>query len=133
MQVKSDFFFLYLAQNKQAVSKAHVKSRLHGGIIGCGYRGWGFPGGSVVKKESVCNTGECRFNTWVRKIPRRRRWKRTPGFLPGKSHGQKNLVGYSPWGGERVGHDLKTKHHHPGLPLFLIQACLKFSGLSGLC
>ena len=28
----------------------HVKSRIHGGIIGCGYPGLGFPGGSAVKK-----------------------------------------------------------------------------------
>ena len=30
-------------------------------------------------------------------------------FLPGKSHGHKSLVGYSPWGHKRVGHDLATK------------------------
>ena len=29
----------------------------------------------------------------------------TPVFLPGKFHGQRNLVGYSPWGCKRVGHD----------------------------
>ena len=28
----------------------------------------------------------------------RRKWQPTPVFLPGKSHGQRNLVGYSPWG-----------------------------------
>ena len=28
----------------------------------------------------------------------RRKWLPTPVFLPGKSHGQKSLVGYSPWG-----------------------------------
>ena len=30
--------------------------------------------------------------------PRRRKWQRTTVFLPGKSHGQRNLVGYGPWG-----------------------------------
>ena len=30
-------------------------------------------------------------------------------FLPGKSHGQRRLVVYSPWGHKRVGHDLATK------------------------
>ena len=30
-------------------------------------------------------------------------------FLPGKSHGQRSLEGYSPWGGKRVGHNLVTK------------------------
>ena len=38
------------------------------------------------------------FDTWVRKIPRRRKWQPTPVFLPGESHGQRSLVGYSPWG-----------------------------------
>jgi len=32
---------------------------------------------------------------WVRKIPWRR-WQPIPMFLPGESHGQRNLVGYSP-------------------------------------
>ena len=39
---------------------------------------------------------------WVwflgQKIPWRREWQPTPVFLPGKSHGQKSLVGYSSWG-----------------------------------
>jgi len=28
----------------------------------------------------------------------RRQWQPTPVLLPGKSHGQRSLVGYSPWG-----------------------------------
>ena len=39
-----------------------------------------------------------RFNPWVRKIPWRRAWQPIPVFLPGKSHGQRSLVGSSPWG-----------------------------------
>ena len=35
---------------------------------------------------------------WVGKIPWRRKWQPTPVFLPEKSHGQRSLVGYSPWG-----------------------------------
>ena len=38
------------------------------------------------------------FNPWIRKIPWRRKWQTTPIFLPGKSHGWRSLVGYSPWG-----------------------------------
>jgi len=38
------------------------------------------------------------FDLWDRKIPWRRKWQPTPVFLPGKSHGQRSLVGYSPWG-----------------------------------
>ena len=39
-----------------------------------------------------------RFDPWVGKIPWRRAWQLTPVFLPGESHGLRNLVGYSPWG-----------------------------------
>ena len=42
----------------------------------------------------------------------RRKWPPTPVFLPGKSHGQKSLEGYSPWGHKRVGHNLATKQQH---------------------
>ena len=56
-----------------------------------------FPGGSDGK--SVClQCGRPGFSPWVRKIPWRRKWQPTPGFLPGKSHGQRSLVGYSPRG-----------------------------------
>ena len=40
----------------------------------------------------------CRFDPWVGKILWSRKWQPTPVFLPGKFHGQKSLVGYSPWG-----------------------------------
>ena len=40
--------------------------------------------------------------TWVRSLgredPWKRKWQSTPVLLPGKSHGQRSLVGYSPWG-----------------------------------
>ena len=38
-----------------------------------------------------------RFNSWVGKILWRRKWQPTPVLLPGKSHGGRSLVGYSPW------------------------------------
>ena len=39
-----------------------------------------------------------RFNPWVRKIPRRKKWQCTPLFLPRDFHGQRSLVDYCPWG-----------------------------------
>ena len=39
----------------------------------------------------------------------RRKWHPTLVFLPGKSHGQRSMTGYSPWGRKRVGHNLATK------------------------
>ena len=35
---------------------------------------------------------------WVGKIPWRRKWQPTPAFLLGEFHGQRSLMGYSPWG-----------------------------------
>jgi len=35
------------------------------------------------------------FDPWVRKISWRRKWQPTPIFLPGESHGQRSLAGYS--------------------------------------
>ena len=49
-------------------------------------------------KESACQCRRCRCNSWVRKIPWRSKWQPTPVFLPGKTHGQRSLAGYSPWG-----------------------------------
>ena len=43
-------------------------------------------------------TQGCGFDTLVGKIPWRRQWQHTPVFLPGKSHEQRSLVGYSPRG-----------------------------------
>ena len=51
-------------------------------------------------KESTCQCmrrKRCGFNPWVGKIPWSRKWQPTPVFLPEKSHGQRSLVGYSPW------------------------------------
>ena len=39
----------------------------------------------------------------------RRKWQPIPVLLPGKSHGQRSLAGYSPWCCKRIGHDLATK------------------------
>ena len=49
-------------------------------------------------KESAWQCRRPGFNPWVYKIPWRRDWQPTPVFLPGKSQGQRSLVGYSPWG-----------------------------------
>ena len=38
------------------------------------------------------------FDPWIGKILWDRKWQRTPVALPGESHGQRSLVGYSPWG-----------------------------------
>ena len=57
-------------------------------------------------KELACQFRRLGFDLWGGKIHWRRKWQPTPGFLPEKSHGQRSLVGYSPWGHRRVGHDI---------------------------
>ena len=53
----------------------------------------------VAPTVSVClQYGRPRFDSWVGKIPWRRKWQSTPALLPGKSHGRRGLIGYSPWG-----------------------------------
>ena len=49
-------------------------------------------------KEFTYQCRRHRFKPWSRKIPWRRKWQPTPVFLPGPFHGQRSLVGYSPWG-----------------------------------
>ena len=50
-----------------------------------------------MDKESTANTedtGKHEVDPWVGKIPWKRVWQTPPVFLPGKSHGQRNLMGY---------------------------------------
>ena len=57
----------------------------------------GFPGGSEVK-VSACNAGDLGSIPGLGRSPWRRKWQPTPVSFPGKSHGQRSLVGCSPWG-----------------------------------
>ena len=77
---------------------------------------YGFPWW-ISGKESTCQCGRHRFDPWAGKIFWRRQWQPTPVFLPGKSHGHRSLVGYSPWHHKRVGHDLATKQQQQKFPL----------------
>ena len=64
----------------------------------------GFPGGSG-SKESACNAGDRGSIPGWGKAPGRGHRQPTLVFLPGESHGQRSLVGYSPMELQRVGHD----------------------------
>ena len=85
-------------------------------------------------KESACQCRRCkrhRFHPWVGKIPWRRKWPPTSVFLPGKSHGQRSLAGYSPGGhkeSDMTEHTHRhTRHQNNGKTWFLkIMATLVF-------
>ena len=70
-------------------------------------------------KEPSCNAG---FDPWVGKIPWRRKWQLTPVFLPGKSHGQRSLAGYSSWvveesdTSEQLSTHIRTSYPAPASP-----------------
>ena len=60
----------------------------------------GFPSGASGK-ESACNAGNARDTGLIPGLgrsPSRKAWQPTPVFLPGESHGQRRLAGYSPCG-----------------------------------
>ena len=59
---------------------------------------------------TACQCRRLRFNSWIRKIPRRRAWQPTPAFCPGESRGQRSLVGYGPEA-HRVRHDWSNLAH----------------------
>ena len=66
-------------------------------------------------KEPTCQCWRCKrhgFNTWVGKIPWRRKWQPTSVLLSGEFHGQKSLAGYSP----RVRKELDMKSRDITLP-----------------
>ena len=61
----------------------------------------GFPCGSAVKNLSaVQEAQEMQVQSLGQKVPWSRKWQSMAVFLPGKSHGQRSLVGYIPQGGK---------------------------------
>ena len=68
-----------------------------------------------LRQERSCL--QCRrpgFNPWLGKSPWRREQQPTPVFLPGESHGQRSLAGYSPWGHKELdtAEQLTCTHTH---------------------
>ena len=63
----------------------------------------GFPDISVVKNQPADIGDE--GSVPGLEDPWRRAWQPTPVLLPGESHGQRSLVGYSPWGLRESRHD----------------------------
>ena len=64
-------------------------------------------------KESICQCRRPRrhwFDPWLWKIPGRKKCQPPPLFLPGRSHGQRSLAGYSPQGLQRVRHNWSYQH-----------------------
>ena len=74
----------------------------------------GFPSGASGK-ESACSAGDARDSGSIPGSGRfswRRKWQLTPVFLPEKFHGQRSLVGYSPWGHKESDMPEHTQHNN---------------------
>ena len=68
---------------------------------------WRIPGMGGAWWASVYGAaqGRTRLTRLSNSSSWRKKWLPTPVFLPGKSHGQRNPAGCSPWGRKRVRHD----------------------------
>ena len=71
--------------------------------------GWGALPWELRCKEFACNAGDPGSIPGSGRFPWRMKWLPTPVFLPGESHGQRNLVGYRPWGFKESD---TTEHFH---------------------
>ena len=91
------------------------------------------PGLPLWLTESACQCRRCRFDPWARKVLWRRNWQPTPVFLPGKSHGQRNLVSYSPWGCRSIGHDLVAQQQQQKATWYVQLSLSAESSKSCLC
>ena len=76
-----------------------------------------FPGGSVVKNPLANNAGDTGSILGSGRSPGEMATP-APVFLPGKSHGQRSLVGDSPWGHRGLNMTLVTKQQHMQAILF---------------
>ena len=96
----------------------------------------GFCGGSVVNNLPA-NAGDLGSipgsDPWVGKIPWRRAWQPTPVFLPGKFHGQRNLVDYSPQGRKELTTTKQLRRKWQPTPVFLPREFHGQRSLVGCC
>ena len=72
------------------------------------------------------------FDPWVGKIPWRRKWQPTPVTLPGKSHGQRRLVGCSPWGCKESGTTEQLTLTYTYLYIYMITFSSRFNSAENL-
>ena len=111
-------FCLYMIKNLRAIRETQVRSL--GQEEPLEKEWW-------LRRLSICL--QCRrpgFDLWVGNFPWRRKWQPTPVLLPGKSHGRRSLVGYSPWGCKEL--DMTEQLHFISLLLHPLQySCLENS------
>ena len=68
-----------------------------------------FEASLLAQKNRPANAGNIGSIPESGRFPWRSKGQPAPAFLPGNSHGQRSLEGYSPWGHKTARHDLATK------------------------
>ena len=114
------YTYTYKIRYELALNVVRIKMNISALVTMClgSWSFWhlrGFPGGVDGKKKKIyLQWRRPEFNPWLRKIPWRRKWQHTPIFLPGESHGQRSLAGYSPWSPKELDmSDRLTQGHGP--------------------
>ena len=86
-----------------------------------------------LRQWRIC--GRLGLSPWLEKIPWKREWPPTPVFLPGEPHGQRSLVGYSPWGHKKsdTTEQLTVWLFIESLNVCLLQISVLFSTVWPIC
>ena len=71
-------------------------------------------------KNLLANAGDSGSIPGSGRFPGRREWQPSLVFLPGKSHKQRSLVGYSAWGDKRVRHNLANNNNQESILVILV-------------
>ena len=74
----------------------------------------------------ICFCHHFNIFLWKPEHQRRRKWQPTPVFLPGESHGQRSLAGYSPWGHKESDTTEHAGKHTPLTLEVLIPSCWRW-------
>ena len=88
----------------------HLLAIENSAVISMGMKIWASLVVQLVKNPPTMQKTLVRFLVW--EDPLEKEMAPTLVFLPGKSQGQRNLTGYSPWGRKAVRHNLVTKQQH---------------------
>ena len=67
------------------------------------------------------NAGDMGLVPQLGRFPQRRKWQPSPVFFPGKSHGQRSLMVYRPWGCKESDKAEATEHEHDVILIFNFQ------------
>ena len=83
--------------SKCPMRESEIENVGHSDVSLCDPMDCSLPGSSVHRRSIIglvlfSRKADIAYSLW------RRKWQSTPVLLPGKSHGQRSLIGYSPWG-----------------------------------